>query len=90
MYLFYLIKWSHNKLELYEHLDFFRFDSHAEREGEDDIQEHDRHHHGDGESNYEVLVFLDLVLHGGVAALEVVAEGLAIVIRIGPPAGLTK
>ena len=35
MYLFYLIKWSHNKIELYEHLDFFRFDSHAEREGED-------------------------------------------------------
>ena len=22
MYLFYLIKWSHNKIELYEHLDF--------------------------------------------------------------------
>ena len=35
MYLFYLIKWSHNKIELYEHLDFFRFDSHAEREGEE-------------------------------------------------------
>ena len=59
------------------------FDTHAERAGEDDVQKHYRHH-GDGEPDYKVLA----LLHGGVAAREVEAKGLAIIIRIGPPADL--
>lgn len=67
-----------------------RLDCHAEREGEEDVKKHDGHD-GDGEPNHEVLIALDLVSEGGVAALEVVAHALTvIIIGIGLTAGLDK
>ena len=54
-------------------------DGHAESEGEEDVEKHDGHD-SDGQPNHEVLVALDLVCNGGVAALEVVTNALAIII----------
>ena len=66
-----------------------RLDCHAEREGEEDVKKHDGHD-GDGEPDHEVLVVLDLVSEGGVAALEVVAHDSAVVTGIRLTAGLEK
>ena len=66
-----------------------RLDCHAEREGEEDVKKHDGHD-GDGEPDHKVLVVLDLVSEGGVAALEVVAHDSAVVTGIGLTAGLEK
>ena len=66
------------------------FDGHAESEGEEDVEKHDGHD-SDGQPNHEVLVALDLVCNGGVAALEVVINALAVgIIGIGLSTVLNK
>ena len=66
------------------------FDGHAESEGEEDVEKHDGHD-GDGQPDHEVLVALDLVCNGGVAALEVVTNALAVsIIGIGLSTVLNK
>ena len=66
------------------------FDGHAESEGEEDVEKHDGHN-GDSQPDHEVLVTFDLVCKGGVAALEVVTNALAVsIVGIGLSTVLKK
>ena len=49
---------------------FLRFNHHTQREGEQDVEEHNNHD-GDRDPHHELLVLRHLVLEGGVAAFEV-------------------
>ena len=51
---------------------FLRFNHHTQREGEQDVEEHNDHD-GDRDPHHELLVLRHLVLEGGVAAFEVVS-----------------
>ena len=51
---------------------FLRFNHHTQREGEQDVEEHNNHD-GDRDPHHELLVLRHLVLEGGVAAFEVVS-----------------
>ncbi len=64
-------------------------DGHAESEGEKDVEKHDSHD-GDGQTDYKVLVALDLVCNGGVAALKVVTNAVSVIIGIGLSTVLDK
>ena len=64
-------------------------DGHAESEGDEDVEKHDGHT-GDGQTDHNVLVALDHVFKGGVAALEVVTDLAAVIIGIGLSTVLDK
>ena len=64
-------------------------DGHAESEGDEDVQKRDGPT-GDGQTDHKVLVALDHVFKGDVAALEVVTDLAAVIIGIGLSTVLDK
>ena len=51
---------------------FLRFNHHTQREGEQDVEEHNDHD-GDRDPHHELLVLRHLVLEGSVTSFEVVS-----------------